>query len=210
MLYILLFIFICVIIYGVIHDYCVDHYSEVADIFVRVGKVVSIVILLVIIGVWAKYNSIKSTANAQLEVLNEQNEIVLAQIEPLVQQALNYESNTYKEFKLTPENIVAFGNRAETMKKYLTKGSQIAVSGRIQTGSYDGADGKRVYTTDVVIDEFQFLDSRGSGNTNSQATSNNTGDVTPYDFSAENNEVETDPFKDFGDKIEIDDSDLPF
>jgi hypothetical protein len=57
-----------------------------------------------------KYNSIKSTANAQMEVLNSQNEIVLAQIEPLVQQALNYESNTYKEFKLTPENIVAFGN----------------------------------------------------------------------------------------------------
>ena len=53
-------------------------------------------------------------------------------------------------------NIVAFGNRAETMKKYLTKGSQIAVSGRIQTGSYDGSDGKRVYTTDVIIDEFQF------------------------------------------------------
>ena len=96
------------------------------------------------------------------------------------------------------------------MKKYLTKGSQIAVSGRIQTGSYDGADGKRVYTTDVVIDEFQFLDSRGSGNTNSQTTSNNTGDVTPYDFSEENTGVETDPFKDFGDKIEIDDSDLPF
>ena len=110
MLYILLFIFICVIIYGVIHDHCVDHYSEVADMFVGVGKVMSIVILLVIIGVWAKYNSIKSTANTQLEVLNEQNEIVLAQIEPLVQQALNYESNTYKEFKLTPENIVAFGN----------------------------------------------------------------------------------------------------
>lgn len=110
MLYILLFIFICVIIYGVIHDRCIDHYSEVADMFVVVGKVMSIDILLVIIGVWAKYNSIESTANAQLEVLNEQNEIVLAQIEPLVQQALNYESNTYKEFKLTPENIVAFGN----------------------------------------------------------------------------------------------------
>lgn len=108
-------------------------------------------------------------------------------------------------------NIVAFGNRAETMKKYLTKGSQIAVSGRIQTGSYDGADGKRVYTTDVVIDEFQFLDSRGSGNSNIQATSNNTSsEVTPYDFSEENTGVETDPFKDFGDKIEIDDSDLPF
>ena len=109
-------------------------------------------------------------------------------------------------------NIVAFGNRAETMKKYLTKGSQIAVSGRIQTGSYDGTDGKRVYTTDVIIDEFQFLDSRGANNQNTQAPSNNssTTEVTPYDFSSENTEVETDPFKDFGDKIEIDDSDLPF
>ena len=109
-------------------------------------------------------------------------------------------------------NIVAFGNRAETMKKYLTKGSQIAVSGRIQTGSYDGADGKRVYTTDVVIDEFQFLDSRGANNQNTQTPSNNssTTEVTPYDFSSETTEVETDPFKDFGDKIEIDDSDLPF
>ena len=62
----------------------------------------------IIVGI--KYNSIESTANAQLEVLNSQNEIVLAQIEPLVQQALNYESNTYKEFKMTPENIVAFSN----------------------------------------------------------------------------------------------------
>ena len=43
-------------------------------------------------------------------------------------------------------NIVAFGNRAETMKKYLAKGSQIAIDGRIQTGSYDDKDGKKVYT----------------------------------------------------------------
>ena len=113
-------------------------------------------------------------------------------------------------------NIVAFGNRAETMKKYLNKGSQIAISGRIQTGSYDGQDGKRVYTTDVIIDEFQFLDtkaSRGITNDNSdnnfQDTSSNT-EVTPYDFANDNDTSEPDPFKDFGDKIEIDDSDLPF
>lgn len=111
-------------------------------------------------------------------------------------------------------NIVAFGNRAETMKKYLTKGSQIAISGRIQTGSYDGADGKRVYTTDVVVDEFQFLDTKGSRNTGIETTNNNpsSSEVTPYDFSStpEMNTDEPDPFKDFGDKIEIDDSDLPF
>ena len=110
-------------------------------------------------------------------------------------------------------NIVAFGNRAETMKKYLTKGSQIAISGRIQTGSYDASDGRKVYTTDVVIDEFQFLDSRASRQMESTGTNvNSNNDVTPYDFATESpsTNVETDPFKDFGDKIEIDDSDLPF
>jgi len=108
-------------------------------------------------------------------------------------------------------NIVAFGNRAETMKKYLTKGSQIAISGRIQTGSYDGQDGKRVYTTDVVIDEFQFLDSKGSRQDTVETPSNDSN-LTPYDFndSSSNSSDEVDPFKDFGDKIEIDDSDLPF
>ena len=108
-------------------------------------------------------------------------------------------------------NIVAFGNRAETMKKYLTKGSQIAVSGRIQTGSYDAQDGRKVYTTDVVIDEFQFLDSKGSRVENMENNdTSDTSDVTPYDFSDNSSNEETDPFKDFGDKIEIDDSDLPF
>ena len=106
-------------------------------------------------------------------------------------------------------NIVAFGNRAEVMKKYLIKGSQIAVSGRIQTGSYDGSDGKRVYTTDVVVDEFQFLDTKASRMENNVPTGQS--EVTPYDFSNDtSNSVDVDPFKDFGDKIEIDDSDLPF
>ena len=109
-------------------------------------------------------------------------------------------------------NIVAFGNRAETMKKYLTKGSQIAISGRIQTGSYDDKDGKRVYTTDVVIDEFQFLDSKGTRNDSTDSSISNDSSLTPYDFSdtTNDNNDESDPFKDFGDKIEIDDSDLPF
>ena len=115
-------------------------------------------------------------------------------------------------------NIVAFGNRAETMKKYLTKGSQIAISGRIQTGSYDGQDGKRVYTTDVIIDEFQFLDSRSSrseGSSETQSSSSQSGtssdNLTPYDFQGESSGSEdSDPFKDFGNSIEIDDSDLPF
>jgi len=111
-------------------------------------------------------------------------------------------------------NIVAFGTRAETMKKYLVKGSQIAIDGRIQTGSYDGQDGKRVYTTDVVIDNFQFLDSRSS---RPMGETNNNDSVTPYDFGSNESssnastiDVSSDPFADFGSKIEINDSDLPF
>ena len=113
-------------------------------------------------------------------------------------------------------NIVAFGQRAETMKKYLTKGSQIAIDGRIQTGSYDGQDGKKVYTTDVIIDNFQFLDTKASRNLDSSSEMN-TGSVdssTPYNFpsddSGSSSNNESDPFADFGAKIEVSDSELPF
>lgn len=101
-------------------------------------------------------------------------------------------------------SIVAFGNRAETMSKYLTKGSQIAVDGRIQTGSYDGQDGKKVYTTDVVVENFQFLDSKGSRNMDGldEPTDNNIPNEDTTDSS--------DPFADFGAKIEVSDSELPF
>ena len=101
-------------------------------------------------------------------------------------------------------NIVAFGNRAETMSKYLTKGSQIAIDGRIQTGSYDGTDGKKVYTTDVVVENFQFLDSKGSRNMDidSEPMNNNIPNDDTTDSS--------DPFADFGAKIEVSDSELPF
>ena len=102
-------------------------------------------------------------------------------------------------------NIVAFGNRAETMKKYLTKGSQIAVDGRIQTGSYDGQDGKKVYTTDVIVENFQFLDSKGSRNMEDASEPINN-DIPNDDTTSDS----SDPFADFGAKIEVSDSELPF
>ena len=51
---------------------------------------------------------------------------------------------------------VAFGKRGEFAQKWLKKGTQIAICGHIQTGSYDDKDGKRVYTTDVIVDEHYF------------------------------------------------------
>ena len=63
-------------------------------------------------------------------------------------------------------NIVVWGKQAENCSNYLTKGSLCAVSGRIQTGSYEAKDGTRRYTTDVVAERVKFLDSKSNGSQN--------------------------------------------
>ena len=54
-------------------------------------------------------------------------------------------------------SVTAFGKRAESICRYMDKGRQIAVQGRLQTGSYKNRDGKMVYTTDVIVDDDEFL-----------------------------------------------------
>lgn len=60
---------------------------------------------------------------------------------------------------------VAFGKNGEFAEKYLRKGTKIAVVGRIQTGSYTNKDGQKVYTTDVVVEEHEFCESKSSSST---------------------------------------------
>ena len=105
-------------------------------------------------------------------------------------------------------NIVVWRKQAENVKKYVTKGSLIAVEGRIQTGRYE-RDGQRVYTTDVVADNVQFLESK------SQSQDKVKDDVTPADFAFNNDSAKTtdmseEVFADFGDSIEISDDDIAF
>ena len=71
-------------------------------------------------------------------------------------------------------NCVAWRKQAENLANYQRKGNLIGVEGRIQTGSYEGQDGKRVYTTDVVADSIQFLEPRSAGG-NQQAAPNQFG-----------------------------------
>ena len=59
-------------------------------------------------------------------------------------------------------SCVAFGKRGEFAEKYLHKGTKIAVCGRLQTGSYTAQDGTKRYTTDVVVDEHSFCESKGT------------------------------------------------
>ena len=110
-------------------------------------------------------------------------------------------------------NIVVWRKQAENCKNYLSKGSQVAVEGRIQTRNYDDKDGKKVYVTEVVADNVQFLGGKGSNNGGSQPAFNDN--ATPYDFASDpepqtTTDVSSDPFADFGSSIEISDDELPF
>lgn len=98
-------------------------------------------------------------------------------------------------------NIIIWRKQAENVCNYLNKGSLVSVEGRIQTGSYDDKDGNKRYTTDIVADSVQFLESKGQ--------SRGGDDVTPYDYQdAPSNDVsvDNDPFADFGDSVSIDDN----
>lgn len=71
-------------------------------------------------------------------------------------------------------NCIAWEQTADFMANYLGKGALVSVEGRIQTGSYEGTDGKKVYTTDVVAERVQALESRSQreGQTNETHESN--------------------------------------
>lgn len=114
-------------------------------------------------------------------------------------------------------NIVVWRKQAENTANYLKKGSLAGVEGRIQTGSYEGQDGKRIYTTDVVADSVQFLEPK-----NGQASQNNASTSQPNDHQRSRSEyqqpqtqqnytrVDEDPFSNSSGPIEVTDDDLPF
>ncbi len=124
-------------------------------------------------------------------------------------------------------NVVVWDKTAENVGKYMSKGRLIAVEGRIQTRNYDNNEGRKVYVTEVVATNVQFLESR-----NAASNGNNFNSMpepplerTPYDFAGEtpntttsgqpqntsmNIEEEKDPFAAFGEEVEISDNDLPF
>lgn len=93
-------------------------------------------------------------------------------------------------------NCVAWKKSAENLANYQRKGNQIGVVGRVQTRNYEGQDGKRVYITEIVADNIQFLEPRaGSAGDNSQSNTNTGGN----DWTDTN-----------GKQTDISDDDLPF
>ncbi|MDU3723917.1 MAG: single-stranded DNA-binding protein, partial [Clostridium celatum] len=101
----------------------------------------------------------------------------------------------YKKDETDFIKCVAFGKIAETIAQYVLKGRQVAITGSIRTGSYENNAGNKIYTTDVVLDGFEFI-----GNSNS---SNNQGNSGTWD------QLE-DTGMGFGVEEPIDDGDMPF
>ena len=100
-------------------------------------------------------------------------------------------------------NCVAWRKQAENIAKYCTKGSQVAVEGRIQTRSYDAQDGTKRYVTEIIADNVTFLGGRGS---NVPSEDNYVGGSSSVDTT----DISEDPFKDFGEEVALSDDDLPF
>ena len=118
-------------------------------------------------------------------------------------------------------NCVAWRKQAENIAKYCTKGSQVAVDGRIQTRSYDAQDGTKRYVTEVIADNVTFLGSRsGSGESSSYAANNYNNVANVNDSMSSNNfggsndivttDLSEDPYANMGSEVALSDDDLPF
>lgn len=117
---------------------------------------------------------------------------------------------------------VAFGKTAENLGKYVGKGSIIGVNGSIQTGSYDGQDGKKVYTTEVTCNRVQFIDTKRGGqapaprpmnnapkqNNNLSGINVNLNNTAPQSFGSESISFDPDPVP--ANTSDIDYDDIPW
>ena len=112
--------------------------------------------------------------------------------------AVDRRGRSTKEGEQTADFIscIAFGKNGEFAEKYLKKGTKMLITGRIQTGSYTNKEGVKVYTTDIVVEDQEFAESKNS-------SQNGTGNAQ----SAPANASEDDGFMDIPDGI---DEELPF
>ena len=92
-------------------------------------------------------------------------------------------------------NVIAWRKQAETISKYFDKGN-------IQTRNYDDKDGNKRYTTDVALDNFEFVESK---NARAQSSDDSYNEPSPYDYQ-DSVSVENDPFAEYGDSVSIDDN----
>jgi single-strand DNA-binding protein len=97
-------------------------------------------------------------------------------------------------------NCVVWRRQAENAANFLKRGSLAGVDGRLQSRSYEGQDGKRVYVTEVVAESVQFLEPKSGGGSSQGSGQGDQGYTR----------VDDDPFQNNGETVDISDDDLPF
>lgn len=121
-------------------------------------------------------------------------------------------------------NCVAWRKQAENLANFQKKGNLLGVEGRIQTGSYEGQDGKRVYTTEVVADSIQFLEPRNGNSEGGQTQQQQQQQQGGYQQQPQQNQqqqqqapsqqnytrMDEDPFAKSRGPVEVSEDDLPF
>jgi len=113
--------------------------------------------------------------------------------------------NNAGEYEADFIRCVVFGKTAEVIAEYIKKGHRIGINGRIQTGSYE-KDGKKIFTTDIMVNTFDFIDSVKSDEREER------NEKKPNSFVKDKKSAkseEADPFEE-NDEIDISDDDLPF
>lgn len=109
-------------------------------------------------------------------------------------------------------NCIIWRKSAETFSEYTRKGLLVGIQGRIQTRSYDNQQGQRVYVTEVVVENFTFLEFKNAKNDHQNDFQSSTADYSNNTANrpASDNSVMDDPFLSSGQSINISDDDLPF
>lgn len=111
------------------------------------------------------------TRDPEVRVTQGENPLTIARYTLAVDRRFNKEEQSADFI-----SCIAFGKTGEVADKYFRKGTKIAVTGRIQTGSYINKDGVKVYTTDIVVEEQEFAESKNSANGNGNAGNPATGE----------------------------------
>ena len=96
-------------------------------------------------------------------------------------------------------NCIFWNKTAEILAEYMKKGSQIGITGKLRTGSYEAQDGTKRYTTDVRVSELTFLESNSNKRPEPEYDGYDVNDTS-------SNKIERDPFADFGEQVSIDDN----
>lgn len=111
------------------------------------------------------------TRNPEVRYSAGENALAIARYTLAVDRRFKRDGETNADF--IP--CVVFGKSAEFAEKYFRQGLRITISGRIQTGSYTNNEGNRVYTTEVVVEEQEFAESKGSSQANANSNSSISG-----------------------------------